>query len=457
MASPVESTGVYEQDSASYDWLIYDWDSGDDMYRNVQGTYEVELLPQGFYGVQLRQVLSQLSGNQQSIIVLPVGGGPEIEEVFIEPGPGQFRRSPLPTGRLEFNIAQLGESYVIKYVTSGTLTGKGYIQNLIDQNPLTLALLKSFYLNWDARTSDGPVNMTDCAWGEASNGTRLFVIVSADESDDVAVSRDGGLNWTTEDVSVGGKRWRGIAFGADLFVAVGDGATANSFSCIMTSPGLGAPITWTQRTSPSKRHWRGITFGESIFVAVGYSIASDTDTVMTSPDGITWTARTAIAGDWEDVAYGGGTFVAVRSSGATRVMTSLDGITWTARTVSLKSWRRIAYGDGFFVAVNSETSTTTQVMRSDDGINWEVITTDFETSGGKASIAYGNGVFVVGLDGGSSLNGIMISADGGATWHLAEDDVGSAWAAIGYGDGVFVAGSDLAGDIMISLRAAESG
>jgi hypothetical protein len=50
---------------------------------------------------------------------------------------------------------------------------------------------------------------------------------------------------------------------------------------------------------------------------------SGTNRIMTSPDGVTWTAQTTAGSDsWVSVAYGNGTFVAVSSSGTHRVMTS---------------------------------------------------------------------------------------------------------------------------------------
>src|SRR5574341_2002976 len=50
----------------------------------------------------------------------------------------------------------------------------------------------------------------------------------------------------------------------------------------------------------------------------------------TSPDGITWTARTIPAGTYRSVAWNGTVFAAVGDSVAA---TSPDGITWTARTM----------------------------------------------------------------------------------------------------------------------------
>jgi hypothetical protein len=77
---------------------------------------------------------------------------------------------------------------------------------------------------------------------------------------------------------------------------------------------------------------------------------------MTSPDGITWTSRTAAANNyWTEVTYGNGLFVAVSTTDAgtssNRVMTSPDGINWTSRTAD-DSWNSITYANGLFVAVS---------------------------------------------------------------------------------------------------------
>jgi hypothetical protein len=75
---------------------------------------------------------------------------------------------------------------------------------------------------------------------------------------------------------------------------------------------------------------------------------------MTSPDGITWTSRTAAANNsWYSVTYGNGLFVAVSWDGTNRIMTSPDGINWTSRTSPINlQWTSVTYGDGLFVAVS---------------------------------------------------------------------------------------------------------
>ena len=99
--------------------------------------------------------------------------------------------------------------------------------------------------------------------------------------------------------------------------------------------------------------WQAVTYGNGLFVAVGSGGA-----VMTSPDGLRWTRRTAAAANsWQGVAWDGQKFVAVSSNGTNRVMYSSDGFTWENGAVDGFSdmhdceWRDVTYGNGWFVAV----------------------------------------------------------------------------------------------------------
>jgi hypothetical protein len=94
------------------------------------------------------------------------------------------------------------------------------------------------------------------------------------------------------------------------------------------------------------------------------AVSSDgTNRVMTSPDGITWTARAAAEADyWGGVAWSAemGLFAAVAQSGGNRVMTSPDGITWTARGAGGTSLFGIASSPALsrFVAVGASSVMT---------------------------------------------------------------------------------------------------
>ena len=86
----------------------------------------------------------------------------------------------------------------------------------------------------------------------------------------------------------------------------------------MTSPD---GITWTSRTAAADNYWSSVTYANGLFVAVStIEFGNINNRVMTSPDGITWTSRTAAADDyWASVTYANGLFVA---TGGSQVMTS---------------------------------------------------------------------------------------------------------------------------------------
>ncbi len=192
-----------------------------------------------------------------------------------------------------------------------------------------------------------------------------------------------------------------------------------------------ATITWSAQTAAEDNTWQSIVYGEGIFVAVS---SNGTNRVMTSPDGVTWTARSAPDGTtdstWKSIAYGNGTFVAVANGGTTKVMTSPDGETWTAQTPAEdNSWESVTFGNGTFVAV-ADTGTN-RAMSSTDGVTWSPHLVSATT---WKAVTYGNGTFVAVND----RDRAMTSADG-ATWNLHTMDGNYAWRSLTYGNGVFVA------------------
>jgi hypothetical protein len=135
-----------------------------------------------------------------------------------------------------------------------------------------------------------------------------------------------------------------------------------------------------------------------------------TNYVMTSPDGIVWTSRTATSSSgWWSVTYANGIFVAVAFTGADSVMTSADGITWTSRSVPEDNeWNSVVYGNGMFVAVAS--TGTNRIMRSNDAITWVVSAAPEQN--GWFSVTYGNGRFVAVSIGGTQrvMTGAPVAA-----------------------------------------------
>jgi hypothetical protein len=139
------------------------------------------------------------------------------------------------------------------------------------------------------------------------------------------------------------------------------------------------------RTAAEANNWTSVTYGGNetngyLYVAVA---STGTHRVMTSPDGISWTARTAAeANAWQSVTFnrnitvnGGtsyGVFIAVANTGTHRVMTSPDGITWTARTAAEQnSWSSVVAAGTDVVAVAPDG--TNRTMYSSDGVSWAAI------------------------------------------------------------------------------------
>ena len=234
-----------------------------------------------------------------------------------------------------------------------------------------------------------------------------------------AASAGTGTLWTSRTATTG--YWMSVEYGGGLFVATGDTA-------IMTSPD---GVTWTARTSPTSEEWWDVTYGGGTWVAVGYG-----GRVMSSTNGFDWTQRSAPSNDYYTVTYGNGLFVAVSEGGGTnQIITSPDGVTWTSRTspISLR-WHAVAYGNGLFVAVARTGDGTNQVMTSPDGFTWTAGTS--AASGEWRGVAYGNGLWVATKYGG---NQVMTSPDG-FTWTARSiPGSGQSWTTVVYGNGVWVA------------------
>jgi hypothetical protein len=113
-----------------------------------------------------------------------------------------------------------------------------------------------------------------------------------------------------------------VTYGNGLFVAVGEGGA------ILTSPD---GVSWTARTSGTGNDLSGVTYGNGPSWRWGTGGA-----ILTSPDGVSWTGGPRGRHDLYGVAYGNGTFVAVGDRGT--ILTSPDGVSWTQRTSGTGNW-----------------------------------------------------------------------------------------------------------------------
>jgi hypothetical protein len=156
---------------------------------------------------------------------------------------------------------------------------------------------------------------------------------------------------------------QGLAYGNGRFVAVSLSNNKSFYSL--------DGETWVAGGNlPATRSWHGAGFGNGLFVALGMtSGGSQTNTVATSPDGVTWTARSIPNDFWWEVEHNGTLFLAVALY-ANRYATSPDGITWTGRTFPSPDCAAIACSDSVTCAILQRNPFTWNTATSADGISW---------------------------------------------------------------------------------------
>jgi len=278
-----------------------------------------------------------------------------------------------------------------------------------------------------------------------ASGQFVGLFIDADFTTWSAATSPDGITWTTHTVPQTTSLYFNIIFGGGKYVAVG----GNDGSVIYSSDG----ITWTSATSVvAAAH--GVAYGAGLYVVVGWHSggpggSEGTGYIMTSPDAVTWTARTVPNNNqWSDVCFGNGIFVAVatlvHTTGTGQIMTSTDGITWTASAApAVKQWSNIRFLNGLFVAGVQSSGSTQAAMTSPDGITWTLQTTP-SPNRSLEGIAYGAGKYVFAC---SSPSGtIAVTSSDGATWSDATASTDSAFG-MAFGNDLFVAVTFFAGSV----------
>lgn len=193
----------------------------------------------------------------------------------------------------------------------------------------------------------------------AKIGTNTILCTYSSSPSVYAYSADGGDTWSTKSLPSAGN-----------YIIVSNGSrviallTSSSSTGYYTDDG----INWTSFSMPSAQNWEVCAYGSGLFVAVAY--ASNTTVAATSPDGITWTARTkpaiGVAASAVKMAYMFGKFYVFYSAGI-NAQTTADGVTWNTITQPATNINRIGYYPSYSCGV---VSTTGAAYYSLDGANW---------------------------------------------------------------------------------------
>jgi surface protein len=342
--------------------------------------------------------------------------------------------TPTASGTFNYSIPLTGGCSSVNATGTITVTPNAAITSITGTSPLCIGAPTTY-------TANGVVlGGGTGAWSSSNpsvatvNAATGAVTTLTAGSTNIIYTITGGCgtssSWTIRNTAAD-NTWNDIVYSSEksLFVAVARAPQANT-NRVMTSPD---GITWTARTSANGQ-WNSVTYGNGLFVAVGSTGSGYSVYAMSSPDGITWTARTVpSAADFQAVEYGNGVFVAVGTGGA--IMSSTDGITWTDRSGVTNNWRGLTYAAGLFVAVSTTIPTGNAVMTSPDGITWTSRTPAANNQ--WYSVVYGNGLFVaVSIDG--TNNRVMTSPDG-INWTSRTSAANNSWYDVTFANGKFVA------------------
>jgi hypothetical protein len=186
-------------------------------------------------------------------------------------------------------------------------------------------------------------------WESVAYGNEKFVAIGANGS---TMTSSDGITWALGRAA-DSLTWTAITYGKGIFVAVGAAAL------VMTSTD---GVSWTAGTRSSQK-LLSIAFGNDRFIASG-----DNSNLFSSLDGLTWSnaiSTGAGAAFFHGITYGNGVFVVVGrnpssyAGEAGKVVTSPDGVSWTANVTPIANyanyeWRSVAYANGLFVAVGWE-------------------------------------------------------------------------------------------------------
>lgn len=227
----------------------------------------------------------------------------------------------------------------------------------------------------DAGTNWSSVNLpSQSLWTKVKYvGDRFMAFATGGQA---AYSEDGE-SWTAMTMP-STREWRDVAYGNGIWIAVSLGGNEAAKS----EDGE----TWTSATIPEGADWNSIEYGKGRFVALALSDSSIVNTAVTS-DGDVWVLG-SYPGSAISLTYGDNKWVAIEggSGSAEKSFVSFDGLTWTQGTLpSVGNWQNVAYGQGVFVAVaNGESNGAL----SYDGVNWE----EFSLGGSQpwCDVVFGN-------------------------------------------------------------------
>jgi len=271
--------------------------------------------------------------------------------------------------------------------------------------------------SWQKWPTKGIVGAANGTWlmMQAPFGAGSFTPSSADF---YFTSTDGGVTWTKRTPPLAGKGWVSLWDGTNFVIAATVATTTNGVW--ESTDG----INWTPHTNVSLSTY-DIQYGGGLYILLPVNSTS----YATSPDRVNWTLRSlplvASAGGLDAQGFGQGTYnpgaglwiVPAGGSNTALYMTSPDGITWTQRSY-VAGGAGGGAGGSFSPRVASNATTTVAasangtVSYTVDGINWVDVGVIANTVNALPSMVYWNGTYFVYV----LLTGESFYSADGITW-----------------------------------------
>jgi hypothetical protein len=170
--------------------------------------------------------------------------------------------------------------------------------------------------------------------------------------------------------------------------------------------------SWTTGTLPQSR-----TFGVSASngtILLAHPVTGNSGDYFTTTNGTTWTQRTieTSSADHYILKFLNGRFFRLASSASSSFFVGTDGINWTS--VSVPQLRDIDFGNGVLMAVSG--SSSVRICSGDPLVagNWVSVTLPTIANGTPSTIAFNNGIWVVGY--GGTTTSYAYSLNNGSSW-----------------------------------------
>lgn len=237
-------------------------------------------------------------------------------------------------------------------------------------------------------------------------------------------SSSDGINWVNNPCTI--SLIKSIAFGNGIYAGVGSSGAPDYKTMIVYSADA---KNWQPAIGDFKKEFSKVIYANGKFVAIGFGSPGFGGSITTSADGINWKAQPLKdLYNLDKIIYAKGLFIA---AGGNSIITSPDGETWTFQDSHLdpeKSIYGLAYGNDKMIAVTFDG----MFLESGDGVNW-LITKVMNNKDGILNICYGLNQFVV-----TGNKGFLMSSPDGKNWKKIKTPSKEDISRIAFGNNIFV-------------------